>query len=92
MRNNGLKLYQANRIKQAELTPVPGWQYLNGSSGLERLCQSGTLGLALDKNRSFVTDVACADASFSFSVCCANFARVKSPRQPKRPLSDLKDR
>ena len=29
MRDNGLKLYQANRIKQAELTPVPVWQYLN---------------------------------------------------------------
>ena len=61
MRNNGLKLYQADRIKQAELTPVPVWQYLNGSSGLERLCQSGTLGLALDTNCSFVTDVARAD-------------------------------
>ena len=66
MRNNGLKLYQANRIKQAELTPLPGWQYLNGSSGLERLCQSGTLGLALDTNCSFVTEVACADAWFLF--------------------------
>ena len=66
MRNNGLKLYQANRIKQAELTPVPVWQYLNGSSGLERLCQSGTLGLALNTNCSFVTDIACADARFLF--------------------------
>ena len=90
MRNNGLKVYQADRTKQAELTPVPMWQYLNGSSGLERLCQSGTLGLALDTNCSFVTDVACADAEVSVSrsnlLCCANFARVESPRQPKRPL------
>ena len=45
MRYNGLKLYQANRIKQAELTPVPVWQHLTGSS---RLCHHGTLGLALD--------------------------------------------
>ena len=64
MRNNGLKLYQADRIKQAELTPVPVWQYLSGNSGLERICQSGTL--ALDTNCSFVTDVACADARFLF--------------------------
>ena len=44
----------------------PVWQYLNGSSGLERLCQSGTLGLALDTNWSFVTDVARADAMLLF--------------------------
>ena len=32
MRQNGLKLHQANQIKQAELTSVPGWQYLNGNT------------------------------------------------------------
>ena len=42
------------------------WQYLNGSSGLKRLCQSGTLGLALDTNCSFVINVTCADARFLF--------------------------
>ena len=46
MRDNGLKLYQAIRVKKAELTPVPVWQYLNGSSGLERLCQSVNTGLS----------------------------------------------
>ena len=68
MRNNGLKLYRADRIKQAELTPVPVWQYLNGSSGLERLCQSGTLGLALDPNCSFKTDVVCETRGLCFLV------------------------
>ena len=94
MRDNGLKLYQANRIKQAELTPVPVWQYLNGSSGLERLCQSGTPGLALDTNCSLVTDVACADARFLFlSVFgdCPHFIDANSAK-PKRPFRDLQDR